>query len=356
MTFIAEDLARTAREWNRGEFEVFSPARSVFIGRVRTARLLIVSDIHYAGATERARAGFEHRAVDDAATRMLLRFYRRFIWLAEPTEQGHLLDQFIARAGEPDLVVANGDFSCDSAFVGVSDDAACASAVECLGRLRGAFGGRFAATIGDHELGKTSLVGNKGGMRLASWERTLGELQLKPAWRVDIGRYALLGVTSTLVGLPVFVRDILPGEHPAWDKLRAQHLAEVRDLFAGVEEGRRIVLFCHDPSALPFLAADEVVRAKLPMVEQTIVGHLHSNLFLSLSRLLAGMPPVSMFGKSIERYSVALNRARHWRPFNVRLCPALPGIQLLNDGGFYEVELDTEAMRPAKFTFRPLPR
>jgi len=323
---------------------------------VRPARLLILSDIHYAGAAERARAGFEHRAVDDRLARLLLRCYRRFIWLAEPTEQGGLLDRFLANAGSPDLVVANGDYSCDSAFIGVSDEAACASATECLTKLRAAFGPGFHATIGDHELGKTSLAGNKGGMRVASWDQTIGTLRLEPAWRTDIGRYSLLAVTSTLVGLPVYHRDMLPTEMETWEQLRADHLAAVRRLFAEVAADQRILLFCHDPSALPFLASEEAVRAKLPQIEHTVVGHLHSKLFLNVARTLAGMPRVSMFGKSIERYTVALNRARGWKPFNVRLCPALPGIQLLNDGGYYEVELDPAARRPATFRFHPLPR
>ncbi|MBI3875061.1 MAG: hypothetical protein HY300_03680, partial [Verrucomicrobia bacterium] len=79
-------------------------------------------------------------------------------------------------------------------------------------------------------------------------------------------------------------------------------------------------------------------------------------LFLWKSRVLAGMPPLGFLGKSIRRYSTALNRAKLWKPFNVRLCPALTGIELLKDGGFYEVELDLDAKHPAKFVFKPLPR
>jgi hypothetical protein len=58
----------------------------------------------------------------------------------------------------------------------------------------------------------------------------------------------------------------------------------------------------------------------------------------------------------VRRWSTALHEARHWRPFHVRLCPSLAGIELLKDGGYFMVELDAEAVRPARFTFHPLPR
>ena len=56
-------------------------------------------------------------------------------------------------AGDADRVIASGDFSCDSAFVGVSDVAARESALACPGRLRARCGGQFHAVIDDHELG-----------------------------------------------------------------------------------------------------------------------------------------------------------------------------------------------------------
>jgi hypothetical protein len=54
--------------------------------------------------------------------------------------------------------------------------------------------------------------------------------------------------------------------------------------------------------------------------------------------------------------SAALHEARYWKPFNVRLCPSLAGIELLKDGGYYTAELDAEARQPAWFRFHPLPR
>ncbi len=86
------------------------------------------------------------------------------------------------------------------------------------------------------------------------------------------------------------------------------------------------------------------------------MGHLHSNLILFKSRLLAGMPVISFLGHTPQRLSSALRAARHWKPFNVLLCPSLSGIELLRDGGFYTVRIDPEAHQPAKFQFHRLGR
>jgi hypothetical protein len=94
----------------------------------------------------------------------------------------------------------------------------------------------------------------------------------------------------------------------------------------------------------------------LPQIEQTIIGHLHSNLVLWKSRWLAGMPPIRFLGHTVLRMSTALSEARLWRPFYVRLCPALAGIELLKDGGYWTVELDPEARQPARFRFHRLHR
>ena len=53
-----------------------------------------------------------------------------------------------------------------------------------------------------------------------------------PFWRVVRGNYVLLGVTSSLIALPVYQRDTLPDERAGWERLRASHLAEIRQAFA----------------------------------------------------------------------------------------------------------------------------
>lgn len=317
----------------------------------------ILSDVHYAGAAERARGNdFEIRSLTNPLLRPLVRLYRHFIWLRRPLEQGAQLDRFLEKPGAADYVVANGDYSCDSGFVGVSDDAAFHSAQECVGKLRAKFGGRLQFTIGDHELGKLTLFGGNGGMRLASWPRTTETLGVKPFWQLVIGNYVLLGVASPLIALPANQPDTLPDEWPAWVKLRAAHLAEIRAAFDALKPEQRVLLFCHDPTALPFLWREESVRRRLPQIEQTIIGHLHTRLILWKSRLLSGIPRISFLGNSVRKFTSALHEAHHWWPFRVRLCPALSGIELLNDGGYYTVVIDPQAKLPAQFTFHPMPR
>src|SRR3954465_11856624 len=109
------------------------------------------------------------QGIESLFTRLLVRFWRKFVWLKDPFAHNYLLDRLLERPGEPDLVIANGDFSCDSAFIGVADPASRQSAIECLAKLRARFGERLVLTMGDHELGKTSLAGNRGGLRLESW-------------------------------------------------------------------------------------------------------------------------------------------------------------------------------------------
>lgn len=323
---------------------------------MQRARLAIVSDIHYAGAAERARGRYYLDCVRNPVRRFALHLYRHYYWHRDPFAHNPLLDEFVRRADDADRVVANGDYSCDSAFVGLSDDAAFASAAECLARLREAFGPRLRAILGDHELGKKPLGADVGGLRLASLRRAVDELGLRLFWQEALGRYTLLGVTATLIALPVFEAETLPEELPEWRRLRAEHLDEIRRAFAGVESGRRLLLFCHDPTALPFLAEEPAVRARLPQIERTVIGHLHSRFILGQSRLLAGMPAIRFLGHTPERLSTALRRARLWKPFRVYLCPSPSGIELLKDGGYCTADLDLEGDAPAQWALHRLRR
>ena len=176
-----------------------------------------------------------------------------------------------------------------------------------------------------------------------------GELSIPSLWRLEIGAYVLLGLASPLLALPVYEPDALPTELDEW-----------RDLPPGLFGGGTSRIFSHpgkpedyhllpDPTALPFLIREDAVRAKIGKVELTIIGHLHSGLVLWKSRILAGMPPLRFMGTTVKRLSTALSEARHWRPFHVRLCPALSGVQLLKDGGHAELNLDPTGSEPARF-------
>ena len=318
--------------------------------------ILVLSDIHYACGLERARRGHESMAIKNPLLRLLVTGFRHFIWLRDPFGHNLLLDQVLDQPVPVDYAIANGDYSCDTGFVGVSDEAACRSAQECLGKLRERFRDKFYATIEDHELGKMSLFGGLRRMRLASWHRTREVLKLEPFWELRLGNYLLIGVVSSLLALPVYEPETLPEERDDWQQLRVAHFNQIRRAFAALLPHERVLLFCHDPTALPFLWQDELIRRRLPQVEQTVIGHLHSELVFWKSRLLAGMPRIRFLGNSIRRMSTALNEGKHWRPFKVRLCPSLAGSELLKDGGYYLLELDPAAQHPAQFRFQRLKR
>ena len=323
----------------------------------RTCRLGVLSDIHYAGAAERARGNnYEIAGIPNPLLRLFVQTYRHFIWLREPLNKNYLLDRLLENLGECDYVVANGDYTCDSGFIGVCDPAVRESAGECLQKLRTKYGDRVIVNFGDHELGKVSFFGGRGGMRVASWYCAQKELGLRPFWKVSLGNYVLMGVVSSLVALPIFEPDTLPDEREEWKRLRVEHMAEIQEGFATLQPQQRVVLFCHDPTALPFLWRETVIRERVGQIEQTIIGHLHSNLILWKSKLLAGMPRIGFLEHTARRLSAALREARHWRPFKVRLCPCLAGIELLKDGGYLTAELDLEENTPARFLRHRLPR
>jgi hypothetical protein len=313
--------------------------------------IAIISDLHYTCAAEQARGRQEHQVVPNPLLAIIARFFRHYIWLRHPLQQNHLLDLFLARVGNPDYVVANGDYSCDTAFVGVSDDLVCQSVKECISQLRSRFGARLQATLGDHELGKMSLFGGTGGLRLSSWHRVQTEVGLEPFWHFELGRYQFVGVTSSLLALPVYVPEILPAERHQWFELRAAHRAEIKMFFDQIEPQQKIVLFCHDPTALPFLKREAIIPKRLAQIEQTWIGHLHSRLIFSTSRLLTGMPEIRFLGNSIRRMSAALHDASDWWPFHVHLCPALAGIQLLKDGGYCLLQVDPQARQAIQVQF-----
>ena len=312
-------------------------------------KIAVVSDIHYAGPSECLRRGYHLAHLTNRWERWSIAMYRRYIWQRDPFAHNHLLDEFIDRCRDADFVVANGDYSCDSAAIGVADDAACESAHQCLHKLRSAFAERVEATYGDHELGKRTLGGEKGGLRLASFIRCQKELNLKPFWEREFGKYVFIGITSTLVALPVYIAETLPNEQSHWEELRAHHLDQIRKAFASLDPNQRVLLFCHDPTALPFLARDEVIGLRVAQIERTIIGHLHSRAILFKSRFLAGMPIITFMGHTPKRMSAALNQARYWKRFKLLLCPSLSGIELLRDGGYYTATLDPNGASPAQF-------
>ncbi len=272
--------------------------------------ITVLSDIHYAGPAEQALGeDYEFRTIANPLLRFLVLAYRHLIWMRHPLQQGRQLDRFLREVPPADYAIVNGDYSCDTGFVGVGDPASFQSAEECLAKIRAKFPDSCRFTLGDHELGKHTLVGGLGGLRLESWRAATQRLGLSPFWQLPIGRYVLMGIASPLLALPANQLEALPDEWPEWQRLREAHLAEIRAAFDGLEPDQRVMLFCHDPTALPFLAREPSVARRLPQIEHTILGHLHSQAVFWKSRLLSGIPPIRRLGRTVARMSSALHEA-----------------------------------------------
>lgn len=325
----------------------------------RTLRLALASDIHYAGPLEQARGeDADLTNIPNRLQRWILRCWRHWVWMRHPLANNPLLETFLQQARHHNCLgaVINGDYAADTASLGLSDEGTFQSARLCVDRLRAAFAPHLRLVLGDHELGKLSFLGHYGGLRLRSWHRAHADLGLEPFWIWDLGRYRLVGVTSTLLALPDFSKDMLPEERPAWERLRQEHLHLVIKAFEASPADHRLILFCHDPTALPYLARLPTVRDKLSCLELTVIGHLHSPLILWKSRILAGMPRLRRCGVSVERMTSALRQARIWRQFHVRLCPSLAGMQIEPGGGWVLLELDPTGQTPLQWTVHRLRR
>jgi len=317
-------------------------------------RILVITDIHYACDLERARGDYESRTVSNPLLRWLLKQYRYFLWRRDPFGWNYYLKRFLESAGEADLIIGNGDYCCDSAFMGVADDPSLKSAKQCLEQLRDAFGDHFIGIMGDHDIGKKSMFGGFGGMHLDSWNRCLDDLDLKDFFQVELGRHVLMGLNSTLIGLPSNLADCSPADVSAWEEKRHAHLETMRVSLGRLGEDQRLLFFIHDPSALPHLAQFDWIREHFHRLDGTFVGHLHSELIIKMSRVLAGMPQIHGLGHTALKMSTALQKAGEWHPFKVHLVPAPGGIQVCRQGGFGEILIPMDGQDSVGFKIHSL--
>lgn len=309
-------------------------------------RLAVISDIHVLGPAELALANAsfdELRAEPHALKRRWRRgLYRvrRRLW------NGHLewrhtaflraLDEVDAFG--PEWVIANGDYGGDFGGVGLSHAATFDSAALVLDQIRRRFPERSRFVFGDHDLGKYSTVLREGGIRLRSLEAGEQHLGIPSFWHeVDEG-YHLIGVNSSLFTLDLFLPEALAEEVPEWQRRRTSHIEQVVGAFEALPRGDRVILFCHDPSALTALSQMPAIRRCLPQVALTVIGHLHSPTLLAFARYGARL------SKWKPQYPVArivasgLEGVRNWAPFNPVVCPSTFGTGHHVAGGLLFIE------------------
>lgn len=313
-------------------------------------QLAVISDIHMVGPAELALAEESYDALRqnaDAVTRALrssLYRVRRRFWNGHLKWRNTAFLRALDEAAEldPDWVVANGDYGGDFGGVGLSHGATFDSAKVAVDMIRSRFPERSRFVFGDHDLGKYSTVLREGGIRLESLE--LGErvLRIPSFWHeVDDG-YHLLGVNSSLFTLDLFLPEAIREEIPEWKRRRAEHIEMVTRAFEELPAKGRVILFCHDPSALTALRHIPAVRRHLQQIEMTVIGHLHSPALLRLARYASRLSDLT------PRYPVArivaqgLAGARHWNQFHPVVCPSTFGTGHHVAGGILLLQRNAE--------------
>ncbi|MDZ4200455.1 MAG: hypothetical protein U1E27_14365, partial [Kiritimatiellia bacterium] len=180
----------------------------------------------------------------------------------------------------------------------------------------------------------------RGGIRLQSLIRGERDLGLQSLWHRTKGAIHLIGVNSTLLTLPLFLPEADPAEIPAWEERRVRHREEIQNIFRGIPDSDRILLFCHDPGALGELAQLPEVQARLGQIVQTVLGHLHAPPLLKAAQWMARLPDWS------PRYPVAriiaqsIRSAKTWTAFRPVVCPATFGTGHLLSGGMLFLDVD----------------
>ena len=73
-------------------------------------RFIVVNDLHYPGAQERARGDdYEFTLIRDPRKRRLARWFRNGVWQRYPTRLPERLHRLLAAVGQPDAIIVNGD-------------------------------------------------------------------------------------------------------------------------------------------------------------------------------------------------------------------------------------------------------
>lgn len=325
-------------------------------------RVAVISDIHVSGPMERARSAASYRELGNGLhpirrkLRRGLHRVRTRLWNAHPEWREEAFLRALAHVAEfnPDWVIANGDYGGDHGGVGVSDDATFESAAGVVRAIRRMFRDRCRFVFGDHDLGKYSTILREGGIRLESLERGEQKLGIPSFWHEEDDGYHLIGVNSSLFTLDLFLPEALAHEVPEWERRRAAHVEQVCDTFARLPGRARIVLFCHDPSALHALSHLKPVRNRLSQIDMTVIGHLHAPGLLKLARLVPKRASAWRPKYPVARIVAhGLQGVASWRMFHPVVCPSTFGTGHHVRGGVLFIEKDrTGRLKPRRVRIR----
>jgi len=309
-------------------------------------RLAVISDIHVMGPGEHERHRDQVAAIGQDR-RMAGRWWQKFLnssrsrfwnWHPESRHDCFLRALTDMQSYHPDWVIANGDYGGDTHGVGLSDEATYESAAGVITLIREIFPDRCHFIFGDHDIGKYSTLLKEGGIRLASLDVGEQRLGIRSFWHEQVEEVHLIGVNSSLITLDYFLPEALTDEVPEWTRRRLEHEEKVRGAFASLPRKARVILFCHDPSALGVLGHLPEIRARLPAIELTVLGHLHEPRLLRLVQRLPRLPEWK------PRYPVAriiaegIRNARSWMDFKPVVCPSPFGTGHHITGGLLYVE------------------
>lgn len=310
-------------------------------------RLAVMSDLHVMGPGEEASSlesvqtmGAEDHPIRRRVRRGLNRVRDRF-WHWDPQSRKacfhHALE--VVADYHPDWLILNGDYGGDHEGVGLSDDHTFESAAMVISMVREMFPGRTRFVFGDHDIGKYNTVRRQGGIRLDSLTRGEQRLGIESFWHLEHASHHLVGVNSSLLTLGLFLPEALSHEVDSWKTLRDQHLERVSAYFEGLPSHARILLFCHDPSALAVLGELPAIQRRQSEILHTVVGHLHSPRLLALNRLIGHLPAPPNSAYPIARIiSEGARGARAWKDFRPVVCPSTYGVGNHVAGGVLFVE------------------
>lgn len=309
-------------------------------------RLAVISDIHVLGPGEHERdrelvsdIGRQHGVFRGTWRRFLHGARSRFWnWKPEYRRACFLKALEDMQGFHPDWVIANGDYGGDAEGIGLSHEGTYESAAGVITLMREIFPDRCHFIFGDHDIGKYSTVMRQGGIRLASLDLGERQLGIRSFWHEHIDEFHLIGINSSLFTLEHFLPEALIEEIPEWRRRREAHEERVTEAFAALDPDARVILFCHDPSALGALIHNPVINEKKKQIELTVLGHLHEPRLLSLIQRLPRLP------KWKPRYPVAriisegIRSAQTWSLFNPIVCPSPFGTGHHVSGGLLYIQ------------------